>query len=84
MRRAVHRVCALSGKFQHDGHANAAVAANRAWREDGPSGVRNMDIMPDGKQWIGVVLGGERVESYSQIQIVLNWFHELQERVPVK
>ena len=59
---------------------SGAVTVNRTWREEGPNAVRNMDIMPDGKQWIGVVLAGVN-ESYSQIQVVLNWFEDLKQRV---
>jgi len=56
-----------------------------AWRAGGPYSVRNIDIMPDAKQWITVL--SPRAQSLSattQIQVVLNWFTELQQRVPVK
>jgi serine/threonine-protein kinase len=51
----------------------------------GPESPRNWDIMPDGKQFI-VVAPGDQPETASsnQINIVLNWFTELQQRVPVK
>ena len=51
----------------------------------GPESPRNWDIMPDGKQFI-VVAPGDQPETASsnQINIVLNWFTELQQLVPVK
>jgi serine/threonine protein kinase/Tol biopolymer transport system component len=48
---------------------------------------RQYDITPDGKRFIGVVPAGESqggTAGARQIQVVLNWFRELQERVPVK
>jgi hypothetical protein len=46
---------------------------------------RNIDIMPDGKRFIAVVTADQAATtSAPQIQVVLNWFSELQERVPVK
>jgi serine/threonine-protein kinase len=46
---------------------------------------RNIDIMPDGKRFIAVVTADQATTtSAPQIQVVLNWFSELQERVPVK
>jgi Tol biopolymer transport system component len=52
----------------------------------GGNGPRNYDITPDGKQFLAVVnpLQAEQTSGAPQIQVVLNWFRELQERVPVK
>jgi eukaryotic-like serine/threonine-protein kinase len=47
---------------------------------------REYDMMPDGKRFIGVIDTGQgqsRVGA-TQIQVVLNWFEELKQRVPVK
>jgi len=48
---------------------------------------RGSDITPDGKYFVGVV-NADRAQpgtpAVPQIQVVLNWFSELQERVPVK
>jgi hypothetical protein len=46
-----------------------------------------MDFTPDGKHIIGVADAGNSEQTASAaapIQVVLNWFRELQERVPVK
>jgi Tol biopolymer transport system component len=45
---------------------------------------RNYDVMPDGRM-LGVVPGGETQSAgptTPQIQVVLNWFEELKQRVP--
>src|SRR5262249_41260250 len=45
---------------------------------------RNHDITPDGK-FVGLVsVGQERLDSARQIDVVLNWFEELKQRVPTK
>ena len=54
-----------------------------------PTTQRNYDITPDGKQLVVVLpLSGVRNDSTrrapQQINVVLNWFNELQQRVPVK
>jgi len=54
-----------------------------------PPTERNFDITPDGKQFF-VILPASTTNANStkpptqQINVVLNWFRELQERVPVK
>ena len=52
------------------------------------SSERNIDIMRDGKQFLGVVAAGQSAASGAaaapQMQVVLNWFEELKTRVPVK
>jgi hypothetical protein len=50
-------------------------------------GPRPYDITPDGKQFVAVfpaseASSGER--SHPEIRVTLNWFRELQQRVPVK
>jgi serine/threonine protein kinase/WD40 repeat protein len=54
-----------------------------------PRSQRNYDITPDGKQFVVVLLASAQGEPNlrlprAQINIELNWFRELQERVPVK
>jgi serine/threonine-protein kinase len=52
----------------------------------GPIGTRNYDISPDGKRFIVIIDAAQaQPESRStpQIQIVLNWFEELKQKVPV-
>ena len=53
-----------------------------------PGTSRNVDIMPDGERFIAVVpVADEETEREQspagQINIILNWFEELKERVPV-
>jgi serine/threonine-protein kinase len=49
---------------------------------------RNYDIMPDGKQFVvttpASVTSDSNVSSTRQINVVLNWFTELQQRVPTR
>jgi Tol biopolymer transport system component len=57
--------------------------------QPGPSGPRNYDMTPDGKQFIVVMPSSTpqtraNRQSPSQINFVVNWFTELQQRVPVK
>ena len=44
---------------------------------------RNYDVSPDGTRFV-MVNDGQRANSATQINVVVNWFRELQERVPVK
>ena len=55
-------------------------------RMSGIANPRNYDITPDGKRFLAVVnpFQAEQTPVTPQIQVVLNWFRELQERVPVK
>ncbi len=48
-----------------------------------PANIRTYDILPDGKHFIGVVAAGQTNSGIPQIQVVLNWFEELKQRVPV-
>ncbi len=49
-------------------------------------GGQNYDITPDGKQFLVVMPYGNTKETTGglQIQVVLNWFEELRQRVPVR
>jgi hypothetical protein len=47
----------------------------------GPAAIRTYDITPDGQRFVGVVQSGP---STSQVRVVLNWFEELKQRVPVR
>jgi serine/threonine-protein kinase len=55
-------------------------------RMSGIANPRNYDITPDGKRFLAVVnpFQAEQTPVTPQIQVVLNWFRELRERVPVK
>src|SRR5262245_32086206 len=51
------------------------------------SDVRDYDVMPDGRLLSTIPVGDDSVSgtlAAPQIRVVLNWFSELQERVPVK
>jgi len=41
----------------------------------------NYDVTPDGQRFVMIQLGGTDSEA-SQINVVLNWFEELKQRVP--
>jgi len=46
---------------------------------------RNVDAMPDGEHIIGVVAASAGEGAFApQITVVLNWFDEVRQRVPVK
>jgi Tol biopolymer transport system component len=49
----------------------------------GGAGVRNYDISEDGR-FIGFPIAGNLPGAASQIQVVVNWFAELKQRVPMK
>jgi serine/threonine-protein kinase len=49
----------------------------------GVTGQRNFDQLPDGKRILTVMSGdGTRGQNSPEIQVVLNWFEELKQRVP--
>ena len=54
-------------------------------QETGASGGHNYDIAPDGQRFIMMETLAEAgaEPQVSQINVVLNWFNELTERVPV-
>jgi hypothetical protein len=60
----------------------------RFFIDRGPTFERNNDITRDGKRFLGVVGAGQSPRSAApaapQIQVVLNWFTELQQRVPTR
>src|SRR6266508_1116332 len=54
--------------------------------ERGPTSERNIDIMPDGKRFVGVVAidqGQTSTPAGPRIQVVEHWFEELRARVPL-
>jgi hypothetical protein len=63
--------------------------ARRGRQEPNPlTGRRNVDIMPDGQQVVGVMSQaglsqGPDAPAFTQIIVVLNWFDELRQRVPL-
>jgi eukaryotic-like serine/threonine-protein kinase len=65
-----------------------AMPVPRGLTNRGPSNYpRNSDITPDSKHFIGVIDAVQTQsgsQSAPQIQVVLNWFSELRQRVPVK
>jgi predicted Ser/Thr protein kinase len=48
-----------------------------------PAAVRTFDLMPDGKHFLGIAVGGG-TQGPPSIQVVLNWFEELKQRVAGK
>ncbi len=64
-----------------------AVPIPRGGRVEGPpSAHRNHDLMPDGKRFVGVLPEGseQTPAAYAtQVRVVLNWFEDLKQRVPV-
>jgi len=52
-----------------------------------PFAVRSYDLLPDGKHFIGTIPAGQAQTSSGgsppHIQVVLNWFEDLKQRVPV-
>jgi serine/threonine-protein kinase len=63
----------------------AVVPVERVFQPEG--GLRAYDVMPDGKLLVlvpSVQPGAPETRRTQQIQVVLNWFRELKERVPVK
>jgi Tol biopolymer transport system component len=58
-------------------------APRSGFNTSGPNSVRTYDILPNGK-FIGVVGAGQGTgPAAPQIQVVLNWFEDLKQRVPV-
>jgi hypothetical protein len=55
-----------------------------ATRDRVSSDFRDYDIMPDGKFLSSVPAAEENASSGEQIHVVLNWFEELRQRVPIK
>ena len=42
----------------------------------------NYDVTPDGQRFLMIKESGEEQETAPQINVVLNWFEELKQRVP--
>jgi serine/threonine-protein kinase len=66
---------------------NPVPVPRRFTQGNAPANVRSYDIAPDGTRFLGMVVPGEaRSGSLQapQIQVVLNWFEELKQRVPGK
>jgi hypothetical protein len=60
---------------------------SRLGRQEGSPSTsrRNVDAMPDGEHIIGVVSASSVEGAFpSHVTVVLNWFDELRQRVPVK
>jgi Tol biopolymer transport system component len=58
------------------------VAVPRPFQALGPAAPRSYDIMPDGR-FVGLIPLGENLGLPAQITVVLNWFEELKQRVPL-
>ena len=69
---------------------NPAPLPRPAFQQDSNNDVtRQYDIMPDGQHFIARIVAGstkqtDTVGQTPQIQVVLNWFEELKQRVPVR
>ena len=65
-----------------------AVTVPKQFFEEGPSTPRTYDIMRDGQRFIGVADAAAAqsgaVATTPHMQVVLNWFEELKQRVPIK
>jgi eukaryotic-like serine/threonine-protein kinase len=66
---------------------NPVLIQTGTWKNTfgGPTTIRNYDVSPDSKRFIGVIASGlsqSGTPRAPQIQIVLNWIQELQQRVP--
>ena len=63
------------------------VLKRHGWRDGGPFMEREYDVTPDGKRFIAVADAAHSQPGAPvapQIQVVLNWFEELKQRVPTK
>jgi serine/threonine-protein kinase len=63
------------------------VPVPRSFAAGRPEFERNYDITRDGKRFLGVIAAGQTTSgapAAPQIQVVLNWFTELQQRVPTR
>jgi len=65
------------------------VSLPRRFTEGGPATPTAIDITPDGKRFVGVALAGQGQAADSstatpQLQVVLNWFEELKQKVPTR
>jgi hypothetical protein len=66
------------------GFSNAELLP-RARMLESPASSRNIDMSPDGTQFVGVVdAGTSELDSLSEVHVVLNWFEELKAKVPTQ
>ena len=64
---------------------SSAASIPRPFENFGPTVARVYDMMPDGQRLIGIVTSGQRQgDALTQINVVLNWFEELKQQVPLK
>ena len=64
---------------------SSAASIPRPFENFGPTVARVYDMMPDGQRLIGIVASGQRQgDALTQIHVVLNWFEELKQLVPLK
>ena len=60
------------------------------WLDSVNDAVRQYDVAADGQTFVGVILAGSAksddpgAPTNQEIQVVLNWFTELQQRVPTR
>jgi hypothetical protein len=52
-------------------------------RPGGPAAEADYDVSPDGQRFL-MIKASQQVETPLQLNVVLNWFEELKQRVPVK
>lgn len=56
----------------------------RSLQNGGMTAVRAYDVMPDGKRLIGIVPSDpDKAGVSAQVLVVLNWFEELKQQVPL-
>ena len=61
---------------------SSPVQIPRPFTSFGPAAARSYDVMPDGQRFVAVVPSGEGPASVApRVQIVLNWFEELKQRL---
>ena len=64
---------------------SSAVSIPRPFLDLGATIARVYDMSPDGRRFIGIVASGQgQVEVLTQMNVVLNWFEELKQLVPLK
>jgi Tol biopolymer transport system component len=63
--------------------SDAVAAPKGGFIEFGPFSPRTYDITRDGKRFVGLVAASQAATA-PEIHVVINWFTELQQRVPVK
>jgi serine/threonine protein kinase/Tol biopolymer transport system component len=70
--------------------SNPVVIQTGTWKNTfgGPTTIRNYDVSTDGKRFIGVIASGttdsDTPRTLQQLQVVLNWFEEVKQRMPRK